>query len=50
MSVLISLPVRSFYDETITAADIVVWAKVERALSAKREACRKLGEGKVALR
>ncbi|WP_156358413.1 hypothetical protein [Sphingobium sp. Leaf26] len=50
MSVLISLPARSFDEETITAADIVVWAKVERALSAKREACRKLGDAKVALR
>ena len=45
MSVLMSLPIRSFEDETITPADIVAWAKVERALSAKREATRKRRKG-----
>lgn len=50
MPVLTSFPIRSFDDETITAADVVAWAKVERALSAKREACRRLSESKVAAR
>jgi hypothetical protein len=33
---------RSTDEACITAADIEAWAKVERALSGKREACRKL--------
>ncbi|SEJ76861.1 hypothetical protein SAMN05518849_11366 [Sphingobium sp. AP50] len=36
------LHIRSTDEECITAADIEAWAKVERALSGKREACRKL--------
>ncbi len=36
------LHIRSTDEDCITAADIEAWAKVERALSGKREACRKL--------
>jgi hypothetical protein len=50
MSVQMSLPNRSIDKEQITAADIVAWAKVERALTAKREACSKSSKGKMATR
>lgn len=42
--------INSADDEIITAADIEAWAKVERALSGKRDACRKLHLGRVAAR
>ncbi|QGP79982.1 hypothetical protein [Sphingobium sp. CAP-1] len=37
-------------DEVITPADIEAWARVERALSARREACRKRRVGHAAMR
>jgi len=48
MPVPVRLPVRFADSETITAADIEIWAKVERALSGKREACHKLRQERAA--
>ncbi|MGW8204423.1 hypothetical protein ACWGM0_17990 [Sphingomonas bisphenolicum] len=46
----IPFPVRFSDEETITAADIEAWAKVERALAGKRDACQKLRRGLAAAR
>jgi len=48
MPVPIPFPVRFPDAETITAADIEAWAKVERALSGKRAACHKLRQARAA--
>ncbi|CAM8628260.1 MULTISPECIES: hypothetical protein [Sphingobium] len=50
MPVPIPFPVRFSDAETITAADIEAWAKVERALAGKRDACHKLRQGHAAAR
>lgn len=50
MPIPIPFPVRFSDEETITAADIEAWAKVERALAGKRDACQKLRRGLAAAR
>lgn len=50
MPVPIPFPTRFSDAETITAADIEAWAKVERALAGKRDACHKLRQGHAAAR
>ena len=41
-SCVVSMRPRNAASETITAADIEAWARVERALSGKRDDCRRL--------
>ncbi|WP_179044169.1 hypothetical protein [Sphingobium lactosutens] len=43
-------PVPADDDERITVADIMAWARVERALSSRRDACRPQGARHGALR
>lgn len=39
-AILLPTPIRSTEDDVITAEDIEIWARVERALSGKDMACR----------